>query len=83
MFREALLSDEDDDDIPEDPIIPSLPVNQPPDSMSPQQQQQQYRQIECRINDEYSVPCRREKNEVYLPFSFINRYFEVPIGFPN
>lgn len=76
LNTEALLSDEDDDDIPEDPIIPSLPVNQPPDSMSPQQQQQ-YRQIECRINDEYSVPCRREKNEVYLPFSFINRYFEV------
>lgn len=33
--------------------------------------------IECEINREYSVQCRRDNNEVYLPFSFIQKYFEV------
>lgn len=34
-------------------------------------------EIECSINDEYTVPCRQENGEVYLPFSFIHKYFEV------
>ncbi|XP_014255745.1 D-glucuronyl C5-epimerase B [Cimex lectularius] len=34
-------------------------------------------EIECHINGEYSVPCRKEGDEVYLPFSFIHKYFEV------
>lgn len=33
--------------------------------------------IECQINKEYSVQCRRDGTEVYLPFSFIEKYFEV------
>ncbi|XP_013184352.1 D-glucuronyl C5-epimerase B [Amyelois transitella] len=33
--------------------------------------------IECSINGEYSVACRRDQDEVYLPFSFIHKYFEV------
>ena len=33
--------------------------------------------IECEINKEYSVQCRRDGNEVYMPFSFIEKYFEV------
>ncbi|KAL3861260.1 hypothetical protein ACJMK2_007304 [Sinanodonta woodiana] len=37
----------------------------------------QYREIECLINHEYTVPCRREDDEVYMPFSFIQKYFEV------
>ena len=35
------------------------------------------RDIECEINKEYTVQCRREDNEVYLPFSFLQNYFEV------
>ena len=33
--------------------------------------------IECLINKEYTVQCRRDGSEVYLPFSFIEKYFEV------
>ncbi|XP_038215750.1 D-glucuronyl C5-epimerase B [Zerene cesonia] len=33
--------------------------------------------FECVINGEYSVACRRDHDEVYLPFSFIRKYFEV------
>lgn len=33
--------------------------------------------IDCSINDEYSVPCKQEKGEVYVPFSFLRKYFEV------
>ncbi|KAL1138097.1 hypothetical protein AAG570_009792 [Ranatra chinensis] len=34
-------------------------------------------EIDCQINGDYSIPCRREGDEVYLPFSFIHKYFEV------
>ncbi|KAG7307015.1 hypothetical protein JYU34_007148 [Plutella xylostella] len=33
--------------------------------------------IECFINGEYAVACRREHDEVYVPFSFIHKYFEI------
>ncbi|XP_053625385.1 D-glucuronyl C5-epimerase B isoform X2 [Plodia interpunctella] len=33
--------------------------------------------IECSINTEYSVACKRDRDEVYIPFSFIHKYFEV------
>lgn len=33
--------------------------------------------IDCVINQEYTIDCRREGNEVFLPFSFIKKYFEV------
>lgn len=33
--------------------------------------------IGCLINDEYSVSCRKEGSEVYIPFSFLHKYFEV------
>ena len=37
-----------------------------------------YRQIECLINDENSIPCRLDDdNEVFVPFSFVSKYFEV------
>ncbi|XP_070561426.1 D-glucuronyl C5-epimerase B-like [Ptychodera flava] len=48
---------------------PSL-VNVPPSG-------QRYQPIECLINNEYKVDGRREGAEVYLPFSFIEKYFEV------
>ncbi|VDI69298.1 heparosan-N-sulfate-glucuronate 5-epimerase [Mytilus galloprovincialis] len=36
-----------------------------------------YKEIECVINGEDSQKCRREAKEVYMPFSFIQKYFEV------
>ncbi|KAF2904650.1 hypothetical protein ILUMI_01534 [Ignelater luminosus] len=34
-------------------------------------------EIDCDINGEYSIGCRREGDEVYLPFSFLHKYFEI------
>uniref|UniRef100_A0A2R5LJV9 heparosan-N-sulfate-glucuronate 5-epimerase n=1 Tax=Ornithodoros turicata TaxID=34597 RepID=A0A2R5LJV9_9ACAR len=34
-------------------------------------------EITCVINNEYSLSCRKEGSEVYVPFSFLQRYFEV------
>lgn len=34
-------------------------------------------EIDCLINQEYTVSCRREGDEIYLPFSFLHDYFEV------
>lgn len=34
-------------------------------------------EIGCLINNEYAVSCRKEGSEVYLPFSFLRKYFEV------
>ena len=34
-------------------------------------------EIPCLINDEKTVSCRRDDNDVYVPFSFIHEYFEV------
>lgn len=36
-----------------------------------------YEQIDCNINGEYIIQCRTDGDEVYLPFQFIERYFEV------
>ncbi|XP_017866786.1 PREDICTED: D-glucuronyl C5-epimerase [Drosophila arizonae] len=35
--------------------------------------------IECAINQEYSIHCKRDENanEVYVPFSFLRQYFDV------
>ncbi|KAG4073608.1 hypothetical protein HA402_000832 [Bradysia odoriphaga] len=41
------------------------------------QQGESIEEIECLINQKYSVSCRREGDEVYLPFSFLHDYFEV------
>lgn len=34
-------------------------------------------EIDCFVNQEYSISCRKEGDEVYLPFSFLHKYFEV------
>ncbi|KAM9764987.1 D-glucuronyl C5-epimerase B isoform 1-T2 [Menidia menidia] len=34
-------------------------------------------EIDCLINDETTIKGRREGNEVYLPFSWVEKYFEV------
>lgn len=33
--------------------------------------------IECIINNQYTIGCKKNADEVYLPFSFLNKYFEV------
>jgi len=48
------------------------------------QSQSNYHSIECLINNEYSVSCQHDGNgEVYLPFKFIRKYFEVIRTFPS
>lgn len=34
-------------------------------------------EIDCDINGEYEIGCRKEGDEVYIPFSFLHKYFEV------
>ena len=36
-----------------------------------------YEEIDCLINDDYSIKGRREGNETFLPFSFLEKYFEI------
>lgn len=36
-----------------------------------------FEDIECNINAEYIIACKKQGSEVYLPFSFIQKYFEV------
>lgn len=38
-------------------------------------------EIDCLINQEYTVSCRREGDEIYVPFSFLHDYFEVKMIF--
>lgn len=34
-------------------------------------------EIDCDINGEYMIGCKKEGDEVYVPFSFLHKYFEV------
>jgi hypothetical protein len=38
-----------------------------------------YHELECLVNDESSIRCRRDEadGEVYVPFTFVGKYFEV------
>ncbi|XP_067874223.1 D-glucuronyl C5-epimerase B isoform X2 [Heterodontus francisci] len=36
-----------------------------------------YEEMDCLINDDYTIKGRKEGSEVYLPFSWIEKYFEV------
>uniref|UniRef100_A0A8C5UAV0 heparosan-N-sulfate-glucuronate 5-epimerase n=1 Tax=Malurus cyaneus samueli TaxID=2593467 RepID=A0A8C5UAV0_9PASS len=36
-----------------------------------------YEEIDCIINEEHTVKGRREGNEVFLPFSWVEKYFQV------
>lgn len=37
----------------------------------------EHNNIPCNINGDYMVHCLRDGDEVYVPFSFIKKYFEV------
>ncbi|XP_014210842.1 D-glucuronyl C5-epimerase [Copidosoma floridanum] len=36
-----------------------------------------YQEIDCLINGRKIISCRKEGDEVYIPFSFIHNYFEI------
>lgn len=37
-----------------------------------------WEKMQCLINDDYNVDCRLDaSDEVYVPFTFIHKYFEV------
>ncbi|XKL62049.1 hypothetical protein PGB90_001882 [Kerria lacca] len=36
-----------------------------------------FKKILCNINGEYNISCRKELDEVYIPFTFIKKYFEI------
>lgn len=42
----------------------------------------EYEEIDCIINEDYTVKGRKEGSEVYMPFSFIQKYFEVCTRLP-
>ncbi|XP_034291391.1 D-glucuronyl C5-epimerase [Pantherophis guttatus] len=69
------------------------PAKQQSEEASPQEQQKappivggfhgnkilglKYEEIDCLINDEHTIKGRREGNEIFLPFSWVEKYFEV------
>ncbi|CAG9830726.1 unnamed protein product [Diabrotica balteata] len=34
-------------------------------------------ELDCEINGDYIIGCRKEGDDVYIPFSFLHKYFEV------
>ena len=52
-------------------------VNAAPAAVAPAEGSARASSIECVINDDYSVQCLRQDDDVYVPFNFIRRYFEV------
>uniref|UniRef100_A0A8D8W139 heparosan-N-sulfate-glucuronate 5-epimerase n=1 Tax=Cacopsylla melanoneura TaxID=428564 RepID=A0A8D8W139_9HEMI len=37
----------------------------------------QFEDISCQINGDYSVKCKKLTGEVYVPFTFLHKYFDV------
>lgn len=76
--------------LPRSALVPPSPREMGGASLSSQQQQQppqppepppvvgaKFEEIDCLINDESTVKGRREGTEVYFPFSWMEKYFEV------
>lgn len=36
-----------------------------------------YEELDCSINGMYHISCRKEGREVFIPFSFLEKYYEV------
>ena len=36
-----------------------------------------YEELDCSINGQYHVSCRKEGKEVFLPFTFLEKYYDV------
>uniref|UniRef100_A0A3B1JQF2 heparosan-N-sulfate-glucuronate 5-epimerase n=1 Tax=Astyanax mexicanus TaxID=7994 RepID=A0A3B1JQF2_ASTMX len=49
---------------------------QPPEA-PPVAKEVPYEQIDCLINEDVTIKGRREGDEVYLPFSWVEKYFDV------
>lgn len=37
----------------------------------------QFKEVPCSINGEYNISCRKEGEEVFVPFTFIKKYFDI------
>ncbi len=36
-----------------------------------------YEEIDCIVNDEYTITARRQGNDTFIPFSFLEKHFEI------
>ncbi|XP_013409953.1 D-glucuronyl C5-epimerase B-like [Lingula anatina] len=55
----------------------SKPVDEVEEEEDGGRSQKMYKAIQCHINEDYNIPCRKEDKEVYVPFSFVQNYFEI------
>lgn len=62
---------------PPSPKIDSHPQQPQPPEPPPVVGGVRYEEIDCLINDDVTIKGRREGSEVYLPFSWMEKYFEV------
>lgn len=49
----------------------------PPYYTSDKGSEQGIEEIDCIINGDHTIGCHKEGDEVYIPFSFIHKYFEI------
>ncbi|KTF91257.1 hypothetical protein cypCar_00003491 [Cyprinus carpio] len=62
---------------PPSPKIDSHPQQPQPPEPPPVVGGVRYEEIDCLINDDVTIKGHREGSEVYLPFSWMEKYFEV------
>lgn len=62
---------------PPSPKIDSHPQQPQPPEPPPVVGGVRYEEIDCLINDDVTIKGRREGSEVYLPFGWMEKYFEV------
>lgn len=54
--------------------IPTFPTKESPLPLS---KGRIYEELDCSINGLYHISCRKEGKEVFIPFSFLEKYYEV------
>ncbi len=47
------------------------------ESLLPEIRGKLYEELDCSINGMYHISCRKEGKEVFVPFSFLEKYYEV------
>lgn len=52
-------------------------INHSIDDKSSIRNSKHYEEISCSINGLYDISCRKEDKEVFVPFSFLAKYYEV------
>lgn len=45
--------------------------------VTPEFNKKYYEELDCSINGLYHISCRKEGQEVFLPFTFLEKYYEV------